>query len=197
MRTPPRPSPRRGSSLAFALLGSLWLASAIHAAPVAGFVEHFPGTSIRGWDGGAIENSPGTGGVAGAGDSCLRISTPNGLQHNLGVRSTGLEYLGDRLAAGGPPSPRALHLAGPAPNLSPGDVTLALQLFESGPVRIEILDAASRLVRRALLASEGPGSRAWTWDGRDGGGRAAPAGHYRVRATGPSGGMSRALVRVD
>ena len=93
--------------------------------------------------------------------------------------------------------PRALELAPPAPNPSRGDVTLSLEAFEDGPVRVEILDASGRMVRRFEDAIGGRGTRAWTWDGRDASGRAVAPGWYRVRATGPSGGMSRALVRVE
>lgn len=309
MRLLPRPFPRRHLAGTLAVFALLCLSAAAQAAPVVGFVEHFPGTSLQGWDGGAVESNPGSGGKGGVGDGFLRISTPNGFQHNLGVRSSGAQYTGDWLAAGieqvrlwlndvgaddpleihfsigtftnlwqydaaflpphqewaefvvdltssagwtriigsgtftqalqgaqvvhlrhdlapfmqapdeldgdvgidrillsnglldvrpgGPAAPRALQLAAPAPNPSRGDVALALELFEAGPVRIEVVDAMGRLVRRAMLVSEGPGRRVWTWDGRDDGGRAMAAGHYRVRASGPSGGMSRALVRIE
>jgi hypothetical protein len=93
--------------------------------------------------------------------------------------------------------PRALELAPPAPNPSRGAVTLSLESFEDGPVRVEILDASGRMVRRFEQLAGGPGARAWTWDGRDASGRMAAPGWYRVRATGASGGMSRALVRMD
>jgi len=98
---------------------------------------------------------------------------------------------------GGPIVPRALHLAAPAPNPSRGQVALSLEVYDGGPVTLEIVDAAGRLVRRAELAAMGPGARTWTWDGRDATGRQTPAGYYRVRAMGPSGGMSRGLVRVN
>jgi flagellar hook assembly protein FlgD len=52
-------------------------------------------------------------------------------------------------------------------------------------------------VRGAELGSAGPGALTWTWDGRDEAGRPSPAGVYRVRAVGRSGGMSRGLVRVE
>jgi hypothetical protein len=278
------------------------------AAPTIGFVERFPGTSLQGWAGGAVESNPGTGGLAGAGDGFLRFQTPNGFQHNLGVRSSGTEYLGNWTAAGikqvrlwlrdvdqddaleihfsvgglanlwqynveflpptsqwaqfvvdltspanwtqivgtgtfasalaavevvhvrhdnapyvqqpdpldgdvgldqilltdglaGVPQPasaaRALELAPPAPNPSRGSVTLALESFDDGPARIEIVDAAGRLVRRHEHAAGAPGLRTWTWDGRDAAGRLAPPGWYRVRAIGAAGGTSRSLVRVE
>ena len=307
-RHPRRPSRLR--SIAFLCALGLSLAGASAAAPTLGFLEHFPGTSIQGWDGGAIESNPGTDGFLGAADGYLRFSTPNGAQHNLGVRSIGAEYLGnwstagitqvrfwirdvgaddpleihfsiggftnlwqydaaflpptdawmecvvdltssagwthvigttttfaqalqnvevihvrhdnapfvqtpdaldgdvglDRIlltngllgvAPGGPAGPRALRLAPPSPNPSRGDVTLSLEVFDAAPVRVEIVDASGRLVRRNVLAAGTVGLRTWTWDGLDAAGRRAPPGYYRVRATGPSGGMSRGLVRVE
>lgn len=295
------------SLLALVLLASL--VAAAHAVPTIGFVERFPGTSLANWDGGALESNPGTGGLAGAGDGFLQFKTPNGFQHNLGVRSTAAAYAGNWTTAGikqvrmwlkdvgtddaleihfsvgaftnlwqyniallpptdrwaeyvvdltsaanwtqvvgsgtfanalaavevvhvrhdhapfvqnpdpldgdvgldqilltdglvsappgGAPVTRALELAPPAPNPSHGAVTLALQSFDDGAVRIEIVDASGRLVRRHEHAASAPGLRSWTWDGRDAAGHLAPPGWYRVRATGPSGGMSRALVRID
>ncbi len=101
------------------------------------------------------------------------------------------------VSPGGPIVPRALQLAAPAPNPSRGPVVLSVEVYDGGPVTLEVVDAAGRMVRRAELSAAGPGTRTWTWDGRDAIGRSAPAGYYRVRAVGPSGGMSRGLVRVD
>lgn len=92
--------------------------------------------------------------------------------------------------------PRALELAAPSPNPSRGPVTLAMEAFEPGAVKIEIVDAAGRLVRHVELSAAAPGPLRWTWDGRSDDGRETAAGVYRVRAIGRSGGMSRGLVRV-
>jgi hypothetical protein len=70
------------------------------AAATLGFVESFPGTSLAGWDGGAIESNPGTGGLFGQGDGFLSFLTPNGFQHNLGVRSVAPQWLGNWSTAG-------------------------------------------------------------------------------------------------
>jgi hypothetical protein len=288
---------------------ALSLAAGASAAPTLGFVERFPGTSLNGWGGGAVNSNPGTGGFGGAGDGFARFSTPNGFQRNLGIRAATTPYIGNWVAAGitqvrlwlndvgaadplemhfsvgdisnlwqynpgfvppngewaefvvdlssdvgwtqiigtgtftqalqgvgivhvrhdrapfmqipdeiegdvgldnvlltnglvgvppgGPVVPRALRLAPPTPNPSRGDVALGFEVFEPGPVRIEVVDATGRLVHRVELPQAAPGGRTWTWDGRDGAGRMAPPGYYRVRATGPSGGMSRALLRVE
>ncbi|HEY6867480.1 MAG TPA: FlgD immunoglobulin-like domain containing protein [Candidatus Eisenbacteria bacterium] len=91
---------------------------------------------------------------------------------------------------------RAVELAPPAPNPSRGAVTLAVESFDSGPVSLQIVDAAGRVLRRAELPAGAPGARRWTWDGADDRGRAVAPGVYRVRAWGAAGGTSRPLVRV-
>jgi hypothetical protein len=101
------------------------------------------------------------------------------------------------VSPGGSAVPQALSLAAPTPNPSRGEVALAIETFEAGAVRLEIVDAAGRLVRHAELAAAGAGVLHWAWDGRDDRGRATPAGFYRVRATGRAGGASRGLVRID
>jgi flagellar hook capping protein FlgD len=284
------------------------LAGVAMAAPTLGFVENWPGTSTQGWNSQAVNVNPGTGGVGGASDGFLRVSTPSPTTHNLGTVSFGAEYNGNWTAAGitqvhvrlndvgvddpleihfaignstnfwhydvgfvpphgqwaefvvdlsslgnwqqiigtgtfaqalqavdrvhirhdkppfmqapdpldgdfgidhllltngtvgVPPVPgveRPLRLSAPAPNPSRGPVMFSLDVYDGGPVRLEIVDAAGRLVRRTELAAAEPGSRTWTWDGRDANGHATPAGVYRVRAMGRSGGMSRGLVRVQ
>jgi len=84
--------------------------------------------------------------------------------------------------------PNALRLGPPTPNPSRVPVAFTLEVFGRGPVRVEIVDASGRLVRRGDLEAAGPGTLVWTWDGRDTGGRPTPAGHYRVRATRPLAG---------
>jgi len=92
---------------------------------------------------------------------------------------------------------RPIELATPYPNPSRGPVTLAVRVAEPGPVTLQIVDVAGRSVRRVELADAGAGPRTWMWDGRDDRGQRAPAGVYRARAFGASGGTSRPLVRVD
>ena len=97
----------------------------------------------------------------------------------------------------GPSVANPVRLDAPYPNPSRGPVAFSLEVFDGGAVTLEIVDAMGRRVRRTELAAGGSISRVWTWDGRDDAGRATPAGVYRVRATSPSGGMSRGLVRID
>src|SRR5262245_19106666 len=100
MHTTARTLPHLLASLAFLVVTVSTVVTAGHAAPVIGFVENFTGTSTHGWDGGAIETNPGTGGQGGAGDGYVRFSTPNGFQRHLGIKSNGLEYTGNWTAAG-------------------------------------------------------------------------------------------------
>jgi hypothetical protein len=89
-----------------------------------------------------------------------------------------------------------VRLAPPYPNPSRGVVALSLETFDSAPVQIEVIDVTGRLVRRVTLAAASAGPRLWTWDGHGDSGEMAPAGYYRVRAFGPSGGTSRPLIRL-
>lgn len=70
-----------------------------HAAPLVGFVESFPGTSMGSWTSGNNVSNPGAGGALGAGDGYLLVSTP-GFNSNLGAVGIGAEYAGDWTAAG-------------------------------------------------------------------------------------------------
>jgi len=78
-----------------ALAGTL-LVSAATAAPVLGFLEDWPGTSLQGWSGGVDLLNPGTLGVGGADDGYLVVSAP--IPYHLGTVSTAPEYAGDWMA---------------------------------------------------------------------------------------------------
>ena len=93
--------------------------------------------------------------------------------------------------------PRPIELSAPYPNPSRGAVVCAFETFDASAVRVAIVDAAGRLVRTQSLPGGTPGRRTWMWDGLDSSGRLAPAGVYRVRVTGASGGTSRPFVRLD
>jgi flagellar basal-body rod modification protein FlgD len=63
-------------------------------------------------------------------------------------------------------------------------------------VRIQVVDVAGRIVRRAELPAQGAPERVWMWDGRDDRGAPVPSGRYRARAWDESGGTSRPFVIV-
>jgi hypothetical protein len=96
-----------------------------------------------------------------------------------------------------PASVRApVELSPPVPNPSRGPVSLVVRAPEPGTVRVEIVDAAGRSVRRATIGGAS-GLRVWLWDGRDDAGTLVAPGVYRARAVGSSGGTSRSLIRVQ
>jgi len=88
----------RGAPLALVLLA--FFAGAVAAAPVPGFVEHWPGTSLQGWSSQSDNSNPGTGGYLGAGDGYLLVSAPSMSTNNLGTASFGPEFTGNWTAAG-------------------------------------------------------------------------------------------------
>ena len=97
-----------------------------------------------------------------------------------------------------PPSAgRPIELAAPFPNPARGAVACAFDAFDTGAVRVQVIDAAGRIVHAETLPGQAPGRRTWVWNGLDAAGRVAPAGVYRVRVTGPNGGTARSFVRVD
>jgi hypothetical protein len=124
------------------------------------------------------------------------VQTPDAILGEVGIDEFRIESttvgVGDAPVAVG----RGVLLAPPFPNPSRGGTTLAFESFDDAPVTIAIFDARGRAVRRAVVAGA-PGRRSWAWDGRDDAGRATAAGVYRVRAYGPAGGTSRALVQID
>lgn len=77
---------------------------------------------------------------------------------------------------------RPLALSAPWPNPARLAVTLALDLPRAARAEVEAFDLGGRRVR-AIAVRDLPAGRALlTWDLRDDGGRAAPAGVYLVRA---------------
>ena len=68
------------------------------AGPTLGFVEDWSGTTLSSWAGGATLSNPGAGGVGGAGDGFLMVSTTS--PGHLGTAGFGAEYAGDWMAAG-------------------------------------------------------------------------------------------------
>jgi hypothetical protein len=92
--------------------------------------------------------------------------------------------------------PSRFELAAPRPNPSSGPVTLDFTVPQAAHVSIAIYDAAGRMVRRL---EDGPlpvGRRSTSWDGRDSGGRAVPAGIYLVRLSAPGARLVRKSVIV-
>ena len=92
---------------------------------------------------------------------------------------------------------RAVQLAPPYPNPARGPVTISFTQYGAAPATVEIFDVTGRRVRAASLGEAGPGPRTWMWDGLDDGGHRVAAGAYRVRVTGPHGGETQPIVRIE
>jgi flagellar hook assembly protein FlgD len=93
-----------------------------------------------------------------------------------------------------PAEPASQVEISPGLRLSPNPSFGAVRIESDVARTVEILDVTGRRIVRAELA---PG-RAWTWDGRDDGGDATPAGLYFVRAVEERGAMSvLRIVRLD
>jgi len=101
-------------------------------------------------------------------------------------------------AAGvGAPAPVArLELAPARPNPS-GDATLLrFVLPRPGPVRVEVVDALGRRVRRLLSGVLGAGPGQVAWDGRDERGGRVAAGIYWARLEAGGEAATRKLIRL-
>lgn len=97
----------------------------------------------------------------------------------------------------GPPTViRPLRLAPPYPNPSRGPVTLEFESATPGPLRMQAVDIAGRVVRETRIEAAQAGSQRWLWDGRDDRGLRLAPGRYRVRLFGAAGGMSQPIVIV-
>ena len=77
--------------------------------------------------------------------------------------------------------PRELALERPAPNPSPGAVTLHYALPREARMSLSIYDAAGRRVRELIAGMRPAGSATVTWDLRDESGHMAGAGLYFAR----------------
>jgi hypothetical protein len=74
--------------------------------------------------------------------------------------------------------------------------TVVLSLPRAGGARVDVFGPDGRLVRRLSDGRRGMGASSVDWDGRDGAGRAVPAGVYYVRVQTAEGGATAKLVRV-
>lgn len=77
----------------------------------------------------------------------------------------------------GPRSPGP-RLEPPCPNPAAGPLRLAFVLASEAPVRLEVRDAAGRLVATTLAGTRSPGRHETVWDGRDPRGERVAAGIY-------------------
>lgn len=90
--------------------------------------------------------------------------------------------------------PAAPRLGQPFPNPFNPNVTIPLQLAETGEVGLRILDAQGRLVRTLHAGALAAGGHTLSWDGRDGDGRLLGSGVYLAQLVHAGGRESRRLV---
>jgi len=86
-------------------------------------------------------------------------------------------------------------LSRPAPNPTQGGTTLAYTLPAPTPVRLEIFDAAGRLVRVLVAAEQTAGRYEPTWQGTDDSGRPVQSGIYFARLSTVQNGKPVASLR--
>lgn len=115
----------------------------------------------------------------GIGGQWVGFTQPYPTQHATG----GAAWIPDPTAGVGElswPEPR-LRLEGVRPNPASGPSEVSFHQAEAGPVRLEILDAAGRLVTVLAAGDRAAGQHVLRWDGRDRSGVRAPAGTYYAR----------------
>ncbi len=98
-------------------------------------------------------------------------------------------------AAGDAHLPRTLQLS-VSPNPGRGTTHIHLALPVSGRVDLRVFDVGGRARRVLVARAMEAGEASFTWDGRDDGGLAVPAGTYFLRAQTPAGTRRVKLVRV-
>ncbi|MBK9303521.1 MAG: T9SS type A sorting domain-containing protein [bacterium] len=89
-----------------------------------------------------------------------------------------------------------LFLSPGQPNPARGGATMAFGLPRAGTATLRVFDLAGRLVRTLVAGDRPAGPGAAAWDGRDEGGRDAPAGVYFCRLESAAGSVTRKLVLV-
>jgi hypothetical protein len=87
----------------------------------------------------------------------------------------------------------ALELVGPNPTM--GGLQIQYTIVRPGPVRLEVIDVAGRVVATLADRVQSPGRYVTTWDGRDGN-RRVPSGIYLLRLTAPDHTTVRKFVTI-
>lgn len=94
------------------------------------------------------------------------------------------------------PERLALH-ASPNPFARSAGATLAFDLPNAAPVRLDMLDVTGRLVRTLFAGDLAAGRHRITWDGRDGSGRPMASGVYLCLLRAGSEELTRRVLVVD
>ncbi len=94
-------------------------------------------------------------------------------------------------------APAALALAPATPNPSRGATTCRFALPSAGAVKLELYDAAGRLVRVLADGEFAPGEHAVRWDGTGEGGARVPSGLYLARLTFGGRTLTGKVARIE
>ena len=84
-----------------------------------------------------------------------------------------------------------------APNPFRGSTFIRYQLNEASPVRLTIYGADGRVVRTLVDRDQDAGAYLATWDGRDAGGRLAPAGVYFYQLEAAGERYARRMISIE
>lgn len=99
---------------------------------------------------------------------------------------------------GTPHLPRALRLSPGRPTPFVSSTLISYELYTASRVKLVVYDAMGRTVRRLVDgATQLAGPYAVTWDGRDDGGHAAPAGVYFYRLEGGGSASTLRTIKLD
>ena len=93
-------------------------------------------------------------------------------------------------------APQRLVVSMPTPNPSFGVIQIQFVSPRAGDGFVQIIDASGREVVALSRGSYAAGPHTMSWDGRDSGGRAVPAGLYWIRVSVGSELAHRSIVRV-
>lgn len=108
------------------------------------------------------------------------------------VESTGLVSVAEPR-----PGFHALQLGASRPNPAAARARIPYSIADPGPVTLRLLDTQGREVRELVRGEVAAGSHEAIWDGRDGSGRAVPAGVYFYELAAAGKRLSRRVVRLQ
>jgi hypothetical protein len=119
-------------------------------------------------------------------DFCWIETLPGGGTRIVALRSTSIGGV-----AGDPRLEAGLKVV---PNPASGTSSITWAPVTPGPARVEIFDAAGRLVRN--FGAQETGASRVAWNGETAAGVAAPSGSYLVRLVTTRGSASRTVIRI-
>lgn len=96
-----------------------------------------------------------------------------------------------------PRGPRAVQLGAIRPNPATTQARIPFSIATRGPATLRLLDVHGREVRTLVQGEVSAGSHEAIWDGRDGSGRALPAGVYFYELSAAGQRMGRRVVRLQ